>query len=262
MTDLSEKCTVHDVDSDVYSALEVILMLPFVFLAMVGVVAIGAGLLASGELDDVLVAPIGGLIVGTVAILAAGNLAGPVFVLSDSRDVGEADTAWTPAGGLYAVGTFLFGYLGLLLYMRKRHRYVIDRIDEDGWWRFVAAGTVGLPVLVGLAWLVVGAARNVQPTVVLVGLATVLAAVLPVAAYRDAIYVRLHATEWQPNPATYPAIGFCVTWLYWPVFVATEGWPLTAYVHPAIVPWLPLAVVLGLAGGIYLLRRRATVGLD
>lgn len=234
MVELSDRCTVEDVDSDVYRILEAILLLPLVVLMLAGAAVVVLVPIAPSHLELTLVGALGVGYVGLVLVGLSANLLLPALIYIDATAVREADCAWESRAWLYLIGGFFLSYLVLMHYMWKRHVYVIDRVDAEHWWTLFAAAAIGTPGFLALSYALTAVDAGMVITIVPLGLAGVFAGLLPIAAYKDATYVRLRSNGWQPNPGNYAAIGLFL-------------WPLAMIVHP-------------LTGGIYFVRRYRNLG--
>jgi len=225
--------TVEDVPSKAYRGVEILLLLPIALYAMlgVGIILLGFGESEAGVMGAV--AALGAWWIGGIALFFVSWLLTPFVLYLDTKKLNEADLEWQPSPVLYAVLGLFFGYLMKLHHIYKRHQYVVDWVERDFWWVFVAAGTVLPAILLALAFSVGMNSGTVLPFL-LVGLAILTAVPFPLAIYRDATYVRLNSSGWRPNPGNYLnlAVFFFV--------LAPVAFPIT--------------------GGYYLVRRHLVIG--
>lgn len=234
MVELSDRCTVEDVDSDVYRILEVVLFVPLVVLMLAGAAVVVLVPIAPEHLELAFVSAAGIGLLGLYLVGLAASLLIPALIYIDASSVREADCAWEPKAWLYLVGGFLFSYLILLHYIWKRHVFVVDRVDAEYWWTLFAAAAIGTPGFLALSYGLDVAEAGTVVTLAPLGVAAVFAGLLPIAAYKDATFVRLRSNGWQPNPGNYAAIGLFL-------------WPLAMIIYP-------------LTGAIYFLRRYRNLG--
>ena len=225
--------TVDDVDSTAYRGIEILLLLPVALYAFLGV---GIILVGFGDTEAGVLGAVAALSVWYLALLAfvvVSWLLTPVVLYLDTKKINEADLEWEPNPALYAVLGFFFGYLMKLHHIYKRHQYVVDWVDRDGWWYLVAVGTV-LPTALIAGAIAIGLSSGTVVPFLLIGLAILLAVPFPLAIYRDATYVRLNSDGWRPNPGN--------------------------YINIAVFFFVLAPVVFPITGGYYLIRRHRAIG--
>ncbi len=209
---MSEKVTVDDIDSTAYRVLELLLFVPLLLIAFLGISVFGVGAVGPRSPDVTALVLGGGILLG-YAILLLSTLAIPIVLYLDAKQVRAADAGWDPSPALYAVLGLLFSYLTALHYVWQRHNYVVDRVDSEAWVKLVVVGALAPPLSIAASSLLNSA--NATSTVIMIPIAliAVFAGLFPIALYKDATFVRLRSGGWQPNPGTYITIGMFI-WLF------------------------------------------------
>jgi hypothetical protein len=207
--------TVEDVPSRPYRALELLLLVGpslVVVLALAVVVALALGLgpslLTTGVVDAAAASLPGVLLLLAVLALVTLRVVGPVLLVLDARRVRAVGDVvdWEPSSGRYAVATALFGVVAATYYLYRRQEWIVDWEGGRSWW-LLALG-VGLVTTATQAGAIALGSTPAAPALgAVVGVLGYLCgvAVLPALVYRDASYVRLHATDWRPNPIAHYA---------------------------------------------------------
>ncbi|WP_135853301.1 hypothetical protein [Halorussus salinus] len=137
-----------------------------------------------------------------------------VTLYFDATRVYESDADWDPSPVVYALGGLFLASLTGLVYLLKRHDYVEPPAVRGGWW-YGVGGAFAAMVLVPTATLLVGStgiqlSNEAMATFPEFGLSLLLCGVLPIAIYKDAVYVRATDRRWSPNPVVY-LLGTFVT---------------------------------------------------
>jgi hypothetical protein len=227
-----EKITIEDVDSTPYRIAELFFVVPLGLLAVVGIGVMLGGVIPGAETALLAVGGLGYL--GLILFAMLARVVVPIVLYLDTKNIAATAVEWDPSPALWALGGFFLTVLLGLHFLYKRHQYVVDRVERDGWWLGVLAGAV-VPVLAGGVALAVGGDQLGPVTGLLFGFAILAMAVFPVAIYRDASFVRLQTPDWQPNPGTYFGLALILL---------------------AAAPLVNL-----LMGGYFLFRRQRAIGL-
>lgn len=175
-----------------------------------GAFAFFAGILASlsgSSAEGPFATVVGILFITAIPLAILFTLASPILLALDSREVNQAGGEWAPTTALYVLaGVFLSG-LAVMEYLYRRSRKVADP-DVDARWAYAAGAGFAMYVLGVLAFV-----SGVQLGFSLAGIGY---ALLPVALYKDAVYVRNTDSEWEPGPIGYyfsTVIGLAVIFL-------------------------------------------------
>ncbi|PSQ23085.1 hypothetical protein BRD01_07310 [Halobacteriales archaeon QS_8_65_32] len=152
-----------------------------------------------------------------VGVLSAIVVPVPLYLDAKKLAGYDGDLEWTPSPGLYGLLGFLFTGLAVLDYLYKRQGVIVDREDRSGWWVVALAG-LALPIAILLVGSVLGGSS--------LGFAGIAFGVLfPIGLYKDAGYVRLKSTDWQPNPTAHLTYGL-VTVVFGPLAFLYAGYYL------------------------------------
>lgn len=219
---MSEMVTVEDVDCGAFRALEGIVFLPLVLVALAGLGILAAAGTLGTTLGGVGLVLGGSAYLGFLALAVLAHLVIPVLLFVDARRVRAADCGWEPSPTLYAVGGLFLSYLVAAEYLWKRHKVVVDRVDSESWWPLVVVGAFGPLAGVGLFVALRSSVETSLVALLPLAVAAIFAGLFPIAAYKDATYVRLRSGDWQPNPGNYIATGLFL-WILSPILYPLAG---------------------------------------
>lgn len=219
---MSEMITVEDVDCGAFRALEGVVFLPLVLVALAGLGILAAAGALGTRVGDVGLYVGGGAYLGFLTVALLAHLVIPLLLFVDARRVRAADCDWEPSPALYAVGGLFLSYLVAAEYLWKRHKVVVDRVDSGTWWPLVVVGAFGPLAGVGLFVALRSSVATPLVAVIPLVVAAVFAGLFPIAAYKDATYVRLRSGDWQPNPGNYIATGLFL-WIFSPILYPLVG---------------------------------------
>jgi hypothetical protein len=137
-----------------------------------------------------------------------------VTLYFDAARLRESDADWDPSPMVYALGGLFLASLAGLVYLLKRHDYVEPPAVRGGWW-YGVGGAFTVMVLVPTATLLLAStgtrlSNGAVAAFPEFGLSLLLCGVLPIAIYKDAVYVRAIDRHWSPNPVLY-LLGTFVT---------------------------------------------------
>lgn len=175
-----------------------------------GAFAFFAGILASlsgSSAEGPFATVVGILLIAAIPLAILFALASPILLALDSREVNQGGGDWAPTTALYVLAGVFFSGLAVMEYLYRRSRNVADPDVDDRWWYGAAAG---------FAMYVLGVLSFVSGVQLGFSVAGIGYALLPVALYKDAVYVRNTGSEWAPGPITYyflTAIGLAIVFL-------------------------------------------------
>lgn len=233
--------TADAVDSSAARVLELLALFPAALVGIAGLTIVVVGLHDQGAdwLDVPLALASLGLLTlavgGVVVLVLASWLTVPIVLYLDGTSVADAPVDWDPTPKHWALAGAIGSYLVLYAYLLRRHQAIRVPVAQRWWWTVGWVGTPGPLVL--LAGALYAESVGTEPTnILLFGAAILTTALLPVALYRDASFVRQRAADWDPNPGLYVAATTVIA-------------PLAPLTYPVV-------------GGYYFLRRGLTDGIE